>query len=461
MFFQRPGCLIGRPTSFEWCLTRVRVSSNEMVHQPMRPQVQMNHSNFYGELMNNQWKKMRLGLALFALPFVASASAQEWNAPVEPTAASQPAFLEGNRSHSVTLNRVGQLEGRITSDNQSGELNVYFVRDGQIVSRTTTQDGGYFIADTVSEGNYSFIATGRGGFVAYGVQVRPYDQATGVNAIEAATVSSGYSGIQRILKNSVPSQIAAEISGLQQRDASAEPSAGPNVVKLVDGRLSGQVASVDSSRQPVYGTEVFIIQSDREVARTTADANGNFSVANLDPGTYDFIAAGSNGIAAVRFQAVDSESVLNQQAQETGFQPVSFRKTIAASAAASLQVCLTCEGDSGFVGEQIDYASNDAAIVESVPYDTTAPIEYAGESVGFGSAAGGSCGSCGSYSGAGTGFVGRGGFFGRGGGGGALLGGGGGSFGRLIGLGGLAGGIVAISTDSNASPRPATPSTAE
>lgn len=402
---------------------------------------------------------MRLGLALFALPFVASASAQEWNAPAasaEPAPAATQTYLEGSRSHSVTLNRVGQLEGRITSGDQTGELNVYFVRDGKIVTRTTTQDGGYFIADNVNEGNYSFIATGRGGFVAYGVQVQAYNQTTGVNAIEAATVSSGFSGIQRILKNSVPSQIAAEISGVDQREQSSQPFAGSNIVKLVNGQLNGQVASVDLNRQPVYGTEVYIIQNDREVARTTADASGNFDVPNLESGTYDFIAAGSNGIAAVRFQAVDSESVLDQPTQQNAFQPVSFRKTVASAAAASLQVCLTCEGDSGFVGEQIDYASNDAVIVDSVPYDSTSPIEYASDSLGCGSAAGGSCGSCGSYSGAGTGLLGGGGF---GGGGGGLLGGGGSGFGRLIGLGGLAGGIVAISNDSNASPLDATPST--
>ena len=234
--------------------------------------------------MNNQLKKLRLSLALFALPFVASASAQEWVAPAAPaiTSAETQTYLEGSRSHSVTLNRVGQLEGRITSGDQTGELNVYFVRDGKIVTRTTTQDGGYFIAEGVNEGDYSFIATGKEGFVAYGVQVKPYDQVTGVNAIEAATVSAGYDGIQRILKNSVPSQIAAEISNVERREESAPAFAGSNVVKLDDGQLSGQVATFNQNRQPVYGTEVFVIQNDREIARTTADANGKFTVRGLE-----------------------------------------------------------------------------------------------------------------------------------------------------------------------------------
>ena len=426
------------------------------------PLLQTKLSTLYGEPMNNQLKKLRLGLALFAMPFVASASAQEQTVPSAPanTAVEAPAYLEGSRSHTVALNRIGQLEGRINSGNQSDELNVYFVRDGKIVTRTTTRDGGYFIAEGINEGNYSFIATGQRGFVAYGIQVTPYDQVTGVNAIEAATVSSGFKGIQRILKNSVPSQIAAEISGIEQTAAAAPSFAGSNLVKLTNGQLSGQVASFDQSRQPVYGTEVFIIRDDREIARTTVDVSGNFTLRNLEAGTYDLIAAGSNGIAAVRFQAVDTKSVLDTN--NSPFQPVSFRKAVTA-AAASLQVCLTCEADSGIVEEQIDYCANDAVIVDSVPYEQTSPIEYASESLGCGCAAGGSCGSCGSFSGASTGLIGGGGFggggFGGGGiGGGALLGGGG-NFSRLIGLGGLAGGIVALATDEDGSPVQASPST--
>ena len=198
---------------------------------------------------------------------------------------------------------------------------------------------------------------------------------------------------------------------------------------------------------------MFIIRDDREIARTTADVSGNFTLRNLDAGTYDLIAAGSNGIAAVRFQAVDTGSVLD--ANDSPFQPVSFRKAVT-TAAASLQVCLTCGADSGIVGEQIDYCANDAVIVESVPFDQTSPIEYASDSLGCGCAAGGSCGTCGNFSGASTGFIGGGG--GGFGGGGALLGGGS-NFRRLLGLGGVAGGIVAIAVDDDGAPIPASPST--
>jgi hypothetical protein len=119
------------------------------------------------------------------------------------------------------------------------------------------------------------------------------------------------------------------------------------------------------------------------------------------------------------------------------------------------------------VNEQINYSAENAVVVDSVPYDAT-PIEYASESVGCGCAVGGSCGSCGSFSGAGVagmgavggGYGGIGGGFGGGGfvGGGRLLGGGG--FGRLISLGGLAGGIVALADDEGTVVIPASPSNA-
>jgi hypothetical protein len=265
----------------------------------------------------------------------------------------------------------------------------------------------------------------------------------------------------------MPSQIAAEIDGGLDFTADGAEFAGSNIVRLNDGQLNGQVASVESSRQSVGGTEVFIIRNNREMARTTADRSGRFTVRGLEPGVYDFIAAGSNGIAAVRFQATDGESVLDQNNQDNSIVPVSFRKPVAVASAAALQVCLTCGEDAGVVNEQINYSAENAVVVDSVPYDAT-PIEYASESVGCGCAVGGSCGSCGSFSGAGVagmgavggGYGGIGGGFGGGGfvGGGRLLGGGG--FGRLISLGGLAGGIVALADDEGTVVIPASPSNA-
>ena len=129
-----------------------RINDNKPDSDPCDPLLQTKLLIFYGEPMNNQLKKLRLGLALFALPFVASASAQEQFVPLTPanTTVETPTYLEGSRSHTVALNRIGQLEGRINSGDQTGELNVYFVRDGEIVTRTTTQDGGYFIAEGLS-----------------------------------------------------------------------------------------------------------------------------------------------------------------------------------------------------------------------------------------------------------------------------------------------------------------------
>ena len=57
-----------------------------------------------------------------------------------------------------------------------------------------------------------------------------------------------------------------------------------------------------------------------------------------------------------------------------------------------MDVCLTCQQDAGFVGEQIEYAGCDTCGGGEVIYDSS-PIEYASESLGCGCAAGGSGGS--------------------------------------------------------------------
>jgi hypothetical protein len=208
-------------------------------------------------------------------------------------------------------------------------------------------------------------------------------------------------------------------------------------------------------------------------------------VTDLEPGVYDFVAAGPSGFAAVSFQAIDEEvgeigdSVLTDSDEIPVAIPATAQDVIEADIpfdggyadggivdsgySDSLDVCLTCQQDTGFVSDQIEYAGTDYYEGDMV-YDSS-PIEYASESVGCGAAAGGACGSCGDFSGVsscdscGGGCCGGGGgiFGGRG-----LLGfGGGGGLGRLLSLGGLAGGIVALASDNDdvIVIQPASPST--
>jgi len=390
--------------------------------------------------MNNDWMNVRMFGLLFALPMIATAvaSAQHFAADAAPlvndsVAVATTDALSSIRVHSITLNRAGEVEGRIASlGDQNGkdaglaDLKIFFVRDGEIVKETNTAKDGTFAVEGLNEGIYSFVATGESGFAAYGVRVDAFDDSSRVNVMEAAAVSPNFSVVKSILKKNLPAGVADEILAVS-RSENVGRVVGANRVVLNDGQLVGNVLPMLGDVSVVEGTQVHIIQDDQQVAQVEVSERGSFMVPDLEPGVYDFVAAGPSGFAAVSFQAVDaeageiSESVLSDSdeipvaipaaAQGSGTvnaipADIPFDSGIADGGfydggfdggySDSLDVCLTCQQDAGFVGEQIEYAGTDCGCGEEVIYDSS-PIEYASESLGCGCAAGGACGSCGNF----------------------------------------------------------------
>ncbi len=446
--------------------------------------------------MKNKWKTFKFGLMLFALPMVATAaaSAHTWMVESNPISidSEKVSFEDAGiglaRVHTVALNNNGAVEGRIATINANSteglsSLKVFFVQDNKVVKETTTKSDGTFTASGMAEGDYSFIATGENGFAAYGVRV--VSGGNHNNVMEAAAVSPHFAAVKQILNDNLPTQVANEILNAQpQADVKV---VGSNRVRLIDGNLNGHVASLsDGNSKAAQGTSVHILKGDTMVAEVDADENGSFSVPDLEPGVYDFVAAGPSGFAAVSFQAVeadveegalsslidtevDTEEVAVSIDPVAGPLPANFADPIAyqdaipadipfdAGFSNSLDVCTTCQQDVGFVGEQINFAGTET-FAEPITYSAdqySAPIEYAGESIGCGCASGGCCGSAGTFSNFSScntcGGGARGGLFrGRGFGAGAgLLGGGSRGIGRLALIGGLTAGIVAIADDDD------------
>ncbi|WP_157665034.1 carboxypeptidase-like regulatory domain-containing protein [Mariniblastus fucicola] len=412
--------------------------------------------------------KFQLGLMLVALPFVATAaaSAHQWISSATPIAAPEAVTAvnaSADRLHNITLNSNGGIEGRITSlKNSEGEgladLKVYFVRNGKIAKEAVTDASGTFRIDNVADGAYSFVATGQNGFAAYGVNVVANNGSSKVNAMEAAAVSPRFAVVKEILENNLPQQIAAEI--LDGASNITDQLVGANRIKLQNGSLVGNIVPLFGEISAVEGTQVHIIQNDKQVARVQTDVNGDFSVADLEPGVYDFVAAGPTGIAAVSFQAIDeegeiaAESVIDSDEIPVAIEPAAaaaalpFQDVVSADipmeAASSLNVCTTCSNDAGFVGQQVSYAGQE--VVYDGGYDAGAPIQYASEAVSCGGACGASCGSAGDFSGfSSCNSCG-------GAGGGRLFGGGSTGLRRLALLGGIAGAVIAIASDDDASP---------
>ena len=105
-----------------------------------------------------------------------------------------------------------------------------------------------------------------------------------------------------------------------------------------------------------------------------------------------------------------------------------------------MDACLTCPAQAAPIqSAPIDYAVGNDVLIEP---SYSAPVEYAGESIAYGGASGGTCGACSNYSGFSGGGVVRGRF-----GGGRIGSRLGGNAGRFLLIGGLGAGIVAIADD--------------
>jgi hypothetical protein len=379
---------------------------------------------------------------LFALPLVATAAVsaqQQWGAqetsilenisdmPRIENDQFQLSFQpDAPQTSTVVLNQTGELQGRIATIDQTsgdvsglGNLNIFFVRDGQIAYQTKTDRTGHFTIQNAQVGPYSFIATGSTGFAAYGVYITAYNGQNDLNFMEAAAVSPNFGGFQQILNENLPTQVADQIMESAEL-STAQPAGvtGSNRIRLVNGKLHGQIVTLFGQGQRVQGTMVNLVQNGRRIADVEVDQDGNFTIPDLQPGIYDFVAVGHSGLAAIRFEAVGQDSPITQ---------VSFTKS-PVLVATSLNICLTCQQDNEIVDQSVDYAVG-AENYSQPNFENAGAIEYAGQAAGCGCAAGGACGAANNYAAFGGGA--GGGQFGGGAGGGRFGGGAGG--GRFVG----------------------------
>jgi len=402
--------------------------------------------------MNTQRIKfLALSLVLTAMPMLAATAQVTMNLSDSP--AQTPAtgnhlgsnFGSTQSANTIALNHFGRVVGQVASIDESSRtatglsgLDIFFVRNGEIIQQSQTDAEGDFSVAGLTEGPYSFYAAGKNGLAAYGVYVTSQPQANSQNLLEAVTASSSNTAIQQLIGRNAPPRVAESLKSAIQSVTRGTEVQTNKQIRLINGRLYGQISTLFSSEQPIAGVQIQLIQNSETVAQVETDANGGFSVPDVEPGVYDYVIGGSNGFAAGRFEAVGNPGPMQQ---------VSFRTPIT-----QLDACLTCPYQA--VDQPVDYAASQDAYLEPSYADTySAPIEYAGESVSYGGASGGTCGACNSVGSFDAGGVVRGRFGLQGGCNtcGPRLGGriGGGGLGRLLSIGGLAGAIVAIADDDD------------
>ena len=384
--------------------------------------------------MSNFWKITNYGLALVALPLAvtAAASAHQRIANAAPISlevtpvVSKLSNIGVERCHTVALNRVGGVDGRVVSlaSNQSDrglpDLDIRFVKNGKTIRQGKTNSDGVFHVNNVPEGVYSFIASGEESFAAYQVTVVADASNVHSKVIELAAISRNKS-LDEIFHSLGPK------SGvLVANELSEVVTDGANRVTLVDGSLAGKILT--SKKSLSAGLKVDITQDGELVASVTTDSSGEYLIPGLMTGVYELVASSGDCVAAVAFEVVEAEDAKTDRA-------VTFVSTRGASVPAFATSLLTAA-----VPRQ-DLVQEEVAEVEFDEEEGDSDIVYSAESVTMGGAVGSTVPVPGT-------FVGGGGIFGGGVGGGTA----GRGIGRLVAIGGLTVGVVAVAGDGGAKP---------
>jgi hypothetical protein len=385
----------------------------------------MNKQLKNGKNMSNFWNITKYGFALIALPLVvtAAASAHQRIANATPislevtSVVSELSNIGVERCHTVALNRIGGVDGRVVSfvSNQSdrglSDLVVRFVKNGKTIRQGKTNSDGVFSINNVPEGVYSFIASGKNSFAAYQISVISDSTSVYSKVIELAAVSRNNS-LAKVFEST-----DLMVGGLVANELGDVVPDGANRVALMDGVLSGKILAAEKSL--ALGVSVNIVQDGNLVANVTADASGEYLIPDLTAGIYELVASGTDCVAVVGFQVVDAASTDGS---------VTFVSTAGLAAPSYASSLVTT------VVPRQDIVQEESAEVE-FDGDDGGDIVYSAESLTMGGAAGSAGVSSETF--VVDSIVG---------------GGGGGGLGRLVGIAGLTVGVVAVAGDGGATP---------
>ena len=276
------------------------------------------------------------------------------------------------RAHWVTTNDEGNLEGRISAieaEESSAvpieRLKVTLLQKGETIRKGTTIEEGRFVLKDVDPGVYTLVASGKNGFLAYGVHVLPklaefdalddartkplsprnrfsntnnllgkstksmlakrnfyvshVNRLSQVNLddelqIDAAAIPPDFNTLKAISENYMPAAIAAGTDKTSD-DLKAIKKATDirddfQFTLTDDGSFSGRIQPIATEAgNPAKLSEmnIFLIQDDIEVARVSVEENGKFEIESVEPGVYSIVAAGKDGFAALSLELIEPQ----------------------------------------------------------------------------------------------------------------------------------------------------------
>ena len=267
-------------------------------------------------------------------------------AHVLPTAAlaqGEAALRKTIRAHWVRPNADGDVSGRISALEMNStipleELEVSLVKDGNKLYTDQTDSAGTFTFSDVTPDIYTLIASGKNGFMAYGLEVVPrpddeeleldfgqreaaekaYYAKLGLPAgavvqdnlqVDAAAVPPTFNTMQRLTQSFLPGAglFAADVKAIGNAE---EVTGGFQHPLSEDGSFKGQLQPIGTkggAKQSLKDMNIFLIQDDIKVAQVAIEEDGNFELKDIEPGVYAIVAAGKDGFAALSLELVASK----------------------------------------------------------------------------------------------------------------------------------------------------------
>ena len=306
---------------------------------------------------------------------------------------------ESLESHYVQPDGQGNLFGQfgrlslVTNETVGVEgLRIFLVQNSKIVSTAETDEFGQFTLFDVPPGNYAICASGKTGFLAYGLHVTNPARGEGAGRtdfgqnilpgtsrqtpvsfvmnerrrprdtvqINAAVVPPEFRAIRRVMSGHLPSNVSSAMGQGDDFELNVDNTLVADDFRVgltPDNRLVGRMAPLTNRRdKPARLREMnaFLIQDDEIYARVPVNADGSFSFADVDPGVYAFAAAGEEGFAALSFQAVEAPELDSDMARLGGRDGFQFVSTMRPAAPSGLNVVLAPASETPFLLNQME-----------------------------------------------------------------------------------------------------------
>ena len=341
--------------------------------------------------------------------------------------------------HRYALDQSGNLTGQVTvTGDKPSDLGVYAMQNNAVVHQATTNSMGEFTIATIKPGRYSLVIAGRNQLAAQGIMIERNATPTTKDYIQLSTISTAYKGVQDMVATALPKEIATNlgtaVGGVQQVSATLSDAPIAQQVRIINGKIKGQVVSLINDNN-IAGTTVHLLQNSKPVAQVEINSEGTFTIPDAEAGVYDLVATADAGMAAMRIEAIGISNPMKM---------VSFSQQVPTEL--SVPLAEDCPCNQALAAQPVP--SGESVLMEAASHD---PVEYASESIGCGGSCGGCCGSTGNFANStgrvlgfrGGGATGTGGGFIGGSAGGAA------SISRLLTLASLGGAITALADDDD------------